>query len=385
MTISNFVLDLEEEIASMKSSVGDPFIVVAGDFNHRSVESTLEVGEAFQLIVTPPTRGPNCLDRMYTNFGASIIESGVSVPLQADGGCFSDHKCVYATAEFPQSRNFTWEVRWTHKKSVAAGTNFNSELVAWDWEPMRLMPDVNKKVEYLEGVILELTDRHFPLVRVRKRSNEDPWIHQGIRRLLKKKIRIYKKSGRSQAWWDTDSLLQKEISDSKETYVEKMLAQGNSGKSFYAATKNLKGSGAKPKWSVVDLFDDKTPESVADKVLEYFGGIASEESTRGPEVPKLGGALLDLTPADATKLLKPAKKTDSSVRGDPMPHLVREFREAFAEPVADIFNAVSRASEWPENWKTEYLTIIPKNPKPANLAECRNISCTLSFSKLLEN
>ena len=151
------------------------------------------------------------------------------MPLQADGGCFSDHKCVFATAEFPQSKDFTWEVRWTRKKSVAAGANFNSELAAWDWEPMRLVPDINKKVEYLKGVIRELTDRHFPLVRVRKRSNEDPWIHHWIWRLWKKKIRIYKKSGRSQAWWDTDSLLQKEISDSKETYVEKMLAQGNSG------------------------------------------------------------------------------------------------------------------------------------------------------------
>ena len=124
---------------------------------------------------------------------------------------------------------------------------------------------------------------------------------------------------------------------------------------------------------------------MADKVLDYFGGIASEESTRGPEVPKLGVALPDITPADATKLLKRAKKTDSSVRGDPMPHLVREFPEAFAEPVADILNAISRASEWPEKWKTEYLTIIPKNPNPASLAECRNISCTSSFSKLLEN
>ena len=379
------VAALEEEIASVKSSAGDPFIVVAGDFNHRSVESALEMGDDFQLIVTPPTRGPNCLDRMYTNFGASITESDVSVPLQADGGCFSDHICAYATAEFPQLKDFTWEVRWTRKKSATAGLNFNAELVAWDWETMKGMPDVNEKVKYLESVIRELTDKHFPLVRVRKRSNEDPWIHQGIRRLSKKKIRIYKKSSRSQAWWDTDSLLQREINDSKETYVEKMLSQGNSGKSFYAATKNLTGSGVGPKWNVADLFDDKAPEAVANKVLEYFGGIAGEKSSSGPQVPKMGGALPDLTPAEATKLLKRTKKTDSSVAGDPMPHLVREFPDAFGEPVADIFNAVSRESQWPENWKTEYLTIIPKNPNPASLAECRNISCTAAFSKLMEN
>ena len=58
------VAALGEEIASVKASVDDPFIVVAGYFNHRSVEGALEEVEAFKLIVTPPTRGPNCLDCM---------------------------------------------------------------------------------------------------------------------------------------------------------------------------------------------------------------------------------------------------------------------------------------------------------------------------------
>ena len=52
----------------------------------------------------------------------------------------------------------------------------------------------------LEEVIGKLTDRHFPLVSVRRRSNEDPWIRKTIRRLWKKKIRIYKKFGKSQSW-----------------------------------------------------------------------------------------------------------------------------------------------------------------------------------------
>ena len=39
---------------------------------------------------------------------------------------------------------------------------------------------------------------------------------------------------------------------------------------------------------------------------------------------------------------------------------------------------------WPVSWKTEHLTIIPKNANPADLSECRNISCTSAFSKILE-
>lgn len=68
-----------------------------------------------------------------------------------------------------------------------------------------------------------------------------------------------------------------------------------------------------------------------------------------------------------------------------MPQFVREHPEAFAEPVAINFNEINNTVEWPDNWKREFLTIIPKNPNPTGLAECRNISCTALLSKALEN
>ena len=84
------------------------------------------------------------------------------------------------------------------------------------------------------------------------------------------------------------------------------------------------------------------------------------------------------------KLLNESKKTDSIVHGDPLPNLIRQFPEAFAQPVMKIFNAINDTGRWPVTWKTEYLTIIPKTPNPADLSECRNISCTSVFSKILE-
>ena len=49
-----------------------------------------------------------------------------------------------------------------------------------------------------------------------------------------------------------------------------------------------------------------------------------------------------------------------------------------------IFNAINSTSYWPLKWKEEHLTIIPKCPKPNDLSECRNISCTPLMSKVLE-
>ena len=85
-----------------------------------------------------------------------------------------------------------------------------------------------------------------------------------------------------------------------------------------------------------------------------------------------------------TELLRAVKKTDSRVDGDPLAHLVRCHPEAFAAPISTICNRINDSGHWPLQWKTEHLTIIPKNPNPSDLSECRNISCTSIFSKVLE-
>ena len=67
-----------------------------------------------------------------------------------------------------------------------------------------------------------------------QRSNKPPWITNRIRRLgkKKKKCRILKKKG--PLWWSTDKIMQKEIANSRQEYIDKVLKDGNSGKSFYA-------------------------------------------------------------------------------------------------------------------------------------------------------
>ena len=72
------------------------------------------------------------------------------------------------------------------------------------------------------------------------------------------------------------------------------------------------------------------------------------------------------------------------MEGDPLAHLVRRYPAAFAAPISIIYNEINATGSWPAKWKREHLTIIPKVPNPAGLSECRNISCTSIFSKILE-
>ena len=254
------------------------------------------------------------------------------------------------------------------------------------WQPMTgiaLRQSVEGSV--LEEVTSALTEKHFPLVRVRKRSNEDPWITRSIRRLWKKKVRLYNRAGKCAAWWETDAILQREIDAAKEGFVDRLLEDGGNGRSFYAATKRLATATATPPWKVSDLYVGLEPGQICREVLGFYGALAkTERPGLRPVGPRFPGGLARFSVDSTLKMLKESKKTDSSVPGDPLPHLIRSHPEAFARPVMQIYNRINDTGFWPAQWKIEYLTIIPKIPNPSDLSECRNISCTSAFSKILE-
>ena len=179
--------------------------------------------------------------------------------------------------------------------------------------------------------------------------------------------------------------MQQEIRVKKEEFVDKLLEGGGTGRSFYEATRQLAAAGQKQKWQVMDMFPGRSPEEAGGAILEYFGNIV--DGSQCSEVPEMDEGPADIGPfseEEVVDLLKNHKKTNSKVQGDPLPHLVRMFPRQFAIPLTKIYNAADRKAQWPSTWKTEYVTIIPKVGNPSSLAECRNISCTAYFSKVME-
>ena len=184
---------LAVELAAIKSSVKDPAIFIGGDMNRRDLCPHLTAVDNFGTVDSPPTRGNAALDKMLTNAGCLTRVVNVLPPLETPGGLKSDHGVVYAEAEFPCAKNFRWVVKWRRTRNKEREDAFARDLDQWDWSALDETGDPTAMTSHLEDVISALTEKHFPLTRVRKRSNEDPWISRKIRRLWKKKIRLYKK------------------------------------------------------------------------------------------------------------------------------------------------------------------------------------------------
>ena len=367
---------LATEIAAAKVAMGDPLFFVCGNLNGKDIKDAFDIDEDFSLIRSGPTMGENTLDKIDTNGGDLVGEVEVLPPLETETGICSDHGCVKVGVEVPQKRNFTWIRKVTRKRTQSADARFVEQMKLTDWKEKLDGLSVDEMVEAFEATDGKLTDDNYPLVSTRRRSNEDPWITNGIRRRAKRKRRLYRRSGRTRGWFEADEALQRE--------VEKLLLEPE--RNYYQAVKRLGNPNKSDQWLVLELFPGARVEEAGDAVLEFFSSVGGDEPPSIlPEIPRTTDA--GLGPFDHSRveaLLRAHKKVKSRVDGDPLPHLVQGFPGAFARPVAYIFNAINRDVRWPTKWKREHITVIPKNPKPSSLSECRNISCTPYLSKVLE-
>ena len=205
------------EITAAKLAYKDPVILVGGDFNRRDFDGSFGNAEELLRIETPPTRGQHTLDIFYTNIGRNVVETAVLPPLETGGGGLSDHKCVYAAARFKMDRGYEWDIKMVRKRTKEAEEPYKADLQRIDWEAVLGGLGADGMAERFEEVISAMNDEHFPLVRVRKRSNEPPWMTRSIRRLFKRKVRLYKKNGKCARWHETDRRMQEEISEAQES------------------------------------------------------------------------------------------------------------------------------------------------------------------------
>ena len=82
--------------------------------------------------------------------------------------------------------------------------------------------------------------------------------------------------------------------------------------------------------------------------------------------------------------MRKLKNTVSTHPLDLPAKLRREYDIFLTQPLKDIFNTCLMEQKFPDLWKIEYVTPIPKQPRPENISHLRKIACTSDYSKLFE-
>ena len=153
---------------------------------------------------------------------------------------------------------------------------------------------------------------------------------------------------------------------------------------YYKAVNMLKTKCPTSIWDVCSLYPDLSLTEISESLAHFFNAISQEyEPIPSPE--QEDNNVVYLEPYQVSARLKSFKKPKGLVAGDIDPQLLNKYHDILAIPLTIVFNQVLNTLHWPKLWKSESVTIIPKNNAPSGPGELRNLSCTPVFSKLLES
>lgn len=381
---------ISDVISEAKRKFRDCSLLVSGDFNQWPAEDILSEHPDLQEVPHGPTRDDRAIDRSFVNFGRSVDESGTLLPLESEEGNASDHKIAFARASFHKApvKNITY----TYKAYTETGaTGFLQAIGIQDWSQVYLAESTSDKVEALQRALNKLMDDHFVTKTTTRRESDPPWFNDRIRWLYKKLRKLYDSESRSDRWKKLRAKINDLSTKRAEVYManQKINMTGpNACRSFY---KNIKAYSCREKtpgnFDIRDLFPEDDDGVVAEKVASHFNRISSEFKGLEPDdIPAARDCPLPVLTVDqVAKRLREIKKPKSMVRGDIFPSLVNRSSAYLALPLTNIFNCIGTTHEWPQHWKTEFVTPIPKKTLPENLDDLRNISCTQLLSKTYES
>ena len=308
---------IEDQVLQLKTGGADPLIYVGGDLNKR------DLGPAFDNFVDierknhQPTRGAACLDVLYSN---AKMSSAVWPPLHTRDGVPSDHSCVIFQVEEMRQRDFVWKHKTARKQTDKACNRYCVDLAGVDWaSALGNSGDPTTLVENFERILSQLADEHFPIVRRRVRSNEAPWVTDGVRSLQKKKKRVYKRDGKCRLWLTLQNKVDELLETSKQQFANKAKEGGNV-RGFYNAVKAMAAGTAPKEWSVNDLYPGLSDLEVGDNITEFYTGITSNFTPLRPARIQ-GAPRRPVSQEEVLLKLKAAKKPSSQVQGDIPPGL----------------------------------------------------------------
>ena len=193
---------IENVVIDLKRKYRDPLILVAGDFNQWPIDQTLEDFPDLKEAPVGPTRNGRKIDRIFTNFNRSITESGTVPPLEPEpgyAGSRSDHRIAFSKAELPRNRTFEWITYQYRYYNQDAVEKFGQWLAGHDWADVADAEGSNRKAVLYQEAVTGAMERVFPLITVRKKSTDCPWINRRIRRLIarRKGIGIGERDGQA--------------------------------------------------------------------------------------------------------------------------------------------------------------------------------------------
>ena len=126
--------------------------------------------------------------------------------------------------------------------------------------------------------------------------------------------------------------------------------------------------------SICEYSYELQAEMIADKFSQISQGYDALNSHDISIHPFTDKSIPHITQSEVRMTLSKIKTKVSSVRGDIPACIVKKFADQLSAPLTDILNTSITLGQWPDIFKVEAVTPIPKVFHPQDIEDLRNIS-----------
>ena len=372
--------------------------IIAGDTNDLKLDNILSLDNRFVQVVKKWTRmdPPAILDPVIMTLSKFYQEAECLEPLDSDqdkDGVRSDHRIVVCRPITVINNNSVRQTRTvTVRPFPQSGLDkFRDWFIDQTWEDVYNKESAHEKAEIFQKILVNKVDEIFPQ-KIRKINSDDqPWISFQLKKLDRKRKRIFHKERKSEKWKTIDKMFRKEAKTAKSQYYAKTVAELRKQKpsQWYSCLKRLSSYDQhrreQPRVTEIShLPDAEQAEIIAEqfvKIQNNYDALQKDDISVPPFTDK---EIPQFHPAQVWFALTKLNPNKSTVTGDISAKLIKQFAAYLAEPLCDILYTSVRRGEYPKIYKFEISTPVPKVYPTEKTSQLRNISGLFNFDKILE-
>ena len=262
---------------------------IAGDTNELRLNSILNLSSNFVQVVTKPTRidpktgAESIIDPVLMTFSQYYQEPLCLDPLDPDpdkDGKKSDHRIVLLnpikTIENKTARIIK-EVK-VRPMPESGIKNMRSWLMDETWGKVFEAETAHQKASIFQEMLVKKFEEIFP-EKTRKISSVDsPWMTQKLKKLDRRRKRIYRKQRRSEHWKCLDKHFKTQVKCAKESFYKEMIAdlRQKNPSQWYSSLKRISGYDKKSEKVIIAEIFDQTDQEQAEAIADYFSSIPNE-------------------------------------------------------------------------------------------------------------
>ena len=372
--------------------------IIAGDTNDLKLDNILSLDNSFVQVVKKWTRmnPPSILDPIIMTLSKYYQEPEYLQPLDADpgtGGVKSDHRIPLIRPIDNINNNSLRSVR-NVKFRPFPQTGFH-QMQQWltdqTWNEVYKAESAHEKAENFQTLLVNALNKFFP-EKIQKISNDDqPWINFKIKKLDRQRKRIFHKERRSNKYIKLENKFKTEVKKAKQFFYKKSVAdlKKSNPRQWYSSLKKLSSHDqVKREIPIVDEIRDLSDQEQAEKIADKFAQIQNEYNplqTEDISVPKFNQS--EIPKFEVSKVwfaLTKINTNKSTVPGDFPAILIKKFAAYLADPLTNIINSSISQGKYPQIYKYEISTPVPKVHPTESTDQLRNISGLLNFDKIME-